>query len=98
LLGGKTVASSGQQRLQIKCREVSMNKIIQLEVPDESLTQLRELAKDAGLKGISDLINNAVTLYGWAVKQVKAGKDIVALPQDAEGDISRCQRLKHCDQ
>ena len=63
-----------------------MNKIIQLEVPDESLTQLRELAKDAGLKGISDLINNAVTLYGWAVKQVKAGKEIYALPQHPEED------------
>ena len=57
---------------------------LQIEVTEESLTQLDALREEAGLESMKDLVNNALTLLGWAVTEAKKGRLIASVDEQAQ--------------
>lgn len=52
---------------------------IQFEVPVERLRELEALMDEGGISTKKDLLNNALTLFEWAVHEVKQGNTIAAV-------------------
>ena len=60
-----------------------MNTIrLQFEIDEGWLQELEELRRLGGLRRKKDLLNNALTLLRWAVKQRLNGRTIVSVGQD----------------
>ena len=57
---------------------------IQLELPDEQVAELDELMRETRMRTRKDLFNNALTLFGWAVKEKKAGRLIASVDESQE--------------
>src|ERR1700676_1241598 len=57
---------------------------IQLDVSDEKVAELEKLMSTVGLKTKKELLNNALTLLEWAVKERAAGRIIASV--DEHGD------------
>jgi hypothetical protein len=55
---------------------------IQFELPDEKLAELEALQKEARLETRKDLFNTALTLFEWAVEEVKAGRAIASVDEN----------------
>jgi len=55
---------------------------IQLELPEEQVTELEMLMEDLNLRTRKDLFNNALTLLEWAVNEKKAGRAIASIDDD----------------
>lgn len=58
-----------------------MNIRIQLELPQERVRELEELMGQTGLTTKKDLLNDALTLFEWAVKERKAGRTIASVDE-----------------
>lgn len=52
---------------------------IQIEVDEDRLKDMESLMQECGIRTKKDLINNAYTLFKWAVKKRKEGCEIVAV-------------------
>jgi len=57
---------------------------IQLDLPDEQVAELDELMRETKMRTRKDLFNNALTLFGWAVKEKKAGRLIASIDESQE--------------
>jgi hypothetical protein len=57
----------------------------QFEIDAEWLQRLEELMKLGGLRTKKDLMNNALTVLDWAVKQRLAGRTIVSVADEDDG-------------
>jgi metal-responsive CopG/Arc/MetJ family transcriptional regulator len=57
---------------------------IQLDLPEERITELDTLMKQTGIRTRKDLFNNALTLFEWAVKQRQLGRSIASV-NESEG-------------
>ncbi len=55
---------------------------IQLDMPEEQVTQLDELMKETNIVTRKDLFNNALTLFQWAVKAKRAGRIVASLDEE----------------
>jgi len=62
-----------------KCERMAK---IQFELPDEKLVELEALQKESRLDTRKDLFNTALTLFEWAVEEVKAGRTIASIDED----------------
>ena len=57
---------------------------LQIELSPERLRQLETLLSDTGLATKKELVNNALTLLMWAVRETKAGRTIVSLDEQSK--------------
>ena len=57
---------------------------LQIELSEEKVRQLEELLRDTGLATKKELVNNALTLLMWAVRETTAGRTIVSLDEDSK--------------
>ena len=54
---------------------------VQLEFPEEKIAQLEELMSELGVSTKKELINNALTLLLWAVRERKADRLIASVDE-----------------
>ena len=54
---------------------------LQIELSPEMLHQLEDLMRTTGLATKKELVNNALTLLTWAVREVEGGSLIVSLDE-----------------
>lgn len=47
---------------------------IQIEMPENRVRELETLMREAGITTKKELINNALTLFDWAIRQKKIGR------------------------
>ncbi len=57
------------------------NLRIQIDVSPQKLAELEELMRLCGITTKKDLINNALTLLQWAVRQVRNGRTIASIDE-----------------
>jgi hypothetical protein len=57
---------------------------LQLELEDSRIEALEVLMKETGLSTKKDLINQALTLFEWAVRERRAGRIIAAVDEVSE--------------
>jgi hypothetical protein len=57
---------------------------LQIELSKDKLRQLEELMEDTNIATKKDLVNNALTLLTWAVRETKSGRKIVSLDEDTK--------------
>lgn len=51
----------------------------QIEIDENKLYELESLMRECGIRTKKDLINNALTLFKWAVNKRKSGHEITAV-------------------
>ncbi len=52
---------------------------LQIEVDEDQLKDMESLMQECGIRTKKDLINNAYTIFKWAVKKRKEGCEIAAV-------------------
>ncbi len=57
---------------------------LQIELDESKVEGLEELMRVCGLRTKKDLINNALALLEWAVRERQKGNAIVSLDEDSE--------------
>lgn len=57
---------------------------VQLDLPQEQVQQLDRLVEEAGLGTRKDLFNNALALMNWAVRELRRGRAIASVDEQAE--------------
>ncbi len=57
---------------------------IQLELPEARVQELKKLMEEAGFETYKDLFNNTLTLFEWAVNEVKNGKVLASMDEQNE--------------
>lgn len=62
-------------------RELPKLVKVQLELPEEKVRQLEIIMEEAGIRTKKDFINNALTLFLWAVRETKAGRVIASFDE-----------------
>lgn len=55
---------------------------LQIEVTEEQERQMLDTMARAGISTKKDLINNALTLFVWALDEVSAGNSIASVNED----------------
>jgi hypothetical protein len=55
---------------------------LNFEFPEERINDLKVLQAETGSESMKELINNALTMLEWSVKEVKAGNEIAAVNED----------------
>jgi hypothetical protein len=55
--------------------------IIQLELPDSRVPELEDLMEKTGLATRKDLLNDALGLFKWAVRERRAGRTIASVDE-----------------
>jgi hypothetical protein len=60
------------------------NMRIQLELPEARVQELKRLMEEAGFETYKDLFNNSLTLFEWAVNEVKNGKILGSMDEQNE--------------
>ena len=60
------------------------NMRIQLELPEARVQELKKLMEEAGFETYKDLFNNSLTLFEWAVNEVKNGKVLGSMDEQNE--------------
>jgi hypothetical protein len=61
---------------------------IQLELSENSVAQIKELMRVAGIKTYSDLFSNSLAILNWAVKETRKGRKIVSADQQKSEAIT----------
>jgi hypothetical protein len=56
----------------------------QIDMPDHKIKALQQLMEDCGLATKKDLVNNALTLFQWAVDEKKHGNTIAAIDRQTK--------------
>jgi hypothetical protein len=64
--------------------QVEATTRLQIELSDQKVRQLDALLADTELPTKKELINNALTLLTWAVRETKAGRKIVSLDEETK--------------
>lgn len=54
---------------------------IQLEMNDERVREIEKLMDERGIKTKKDLFNNALSLFEWALTEIKSGKIIASVDE-----------------
>jgi hypothetical protein len=54
---------------------------IQLELPEERVRELEQLMSQTGTSTKKDLLNDALTLFEWAVRERQAGRSIASVDE-----------------
>ena len=54
---------------------------IQFEVNEQLASTLESLMADTGIRTKKDLLNNALTLFAWAIREKKAGRTIASVDE-----------------
>jgi len=54
---------------------------IQLEMNDERVKEIEKLMDERGIKTKKDLFNNALSLFEWAIMEIKSGKIIASVDE-----------------
>jgi metal-responsive CopG/Arc/MetJ family transcriptional regulator len=54
---------------------------IQLELPEDRVRELDELMDQTGLSTRKDLLNQALTLFKWALRERQAGRMIASVDE-----------------
>lgn len=57
---------------------------IQLELPEAKVNELKSLMQVAGIDTYKELFNNSLTLFEWALDEVRSGKVIASLDERTE--------------
>jgi metal-responsive CopG/Arc/MetJ family transcriptional regulator len=57
---------------------------IQLELPEERLHELEQLMEQTGTNTKKDLLNDALTLFEWAVKERMTGRTIASVDEQQQ--------------
>jgi hypothetical protein len=57
---------------------------IQLELPEEDVTEIKGLMREAHIDTYKELFSNALTLLHWAVEQVRQGRTIASMDESQE--------------
>lgn len=60
---------------------------LQIDMPDHRIKALEQLMEDCGLATKKDVVNNALTLFQWAVDEKKHGNAIASV--DRQKDVYR---------
>lgn len=55
---------------------------IQLELPEDRVRELDVLMEETGLTTRKDLLNQALTLFQWAVRERQAGRMIASVDEE----------------
>ena len=61
---------------------------IQLELSENSVAQIKELMRVAGIKTYSDLFGNSLAILNWAVKETRKGRKVVSVDQQKSEAIT----------
>lgn len=84
LSGGDTEAMARRLAGEPEAQPKKARPRIQYEVTKEGLEKIDLMVEQAGLESRHDLIEEALTLYAWAVEQTAAGADVISRdPKDA---------------
>ena len=57
---------------------------LQLELPQERVDELKGLMDETRAESYKELFNNALSVFDWAVGEVKKGNSIAAVNEDDE--------------
>jgi hypothetical protein len=57
---------------------------IQIELSDENLSRYEKLMEKCGVRTKKDLINNALTLLEWAIRERENGRVIASVDEKTE--------------
>ena len=57
---------------------------LKFEISEDEVEKLNTLMKDAGIETYRDLFNNSLTLFQWAILQVKEGKVVASVDEAAQ--------------
>ena len=55
---------------------------LQFEMPEEKLKELDQLVAATGASTRKEYVNHALTLFKWAVKEIREGKTIASIDED----------------
>jgi len=70
----------------------------QVEIDENWLKEMKSLMQECGILTEKDLINNALTLFRWAVNKRKSGHEIAAVNHESnryiELDISALSAIR----
>jgi len=61
-----------------------MTMRLNFEFSDDRVTELKGLVDETDAENMKDLVNNALSLLEWAVKETKDGNEIAAVNQADE--------------
>jgi hypothetical protein len=65
-------------------RKGTIMRRLNFDVSEEQMESLKLLQKEAGLSTMKDLINNALSVFEWAVEETKNGNEIASVNEDEE--------------
>ena len=57
---------------------------LQLDLPEERVEELKALMEETGAETYKELFNNALTIFEWAVNEIKSGNSIAAINEEKE--------------
>ena len=57
---------------------------IQFELPNGKVKHIEELMREANIRTKKDLLNNALTLLEWAIKEKKRGHEIASIDEKSK--------------
>jgi len=57
---------------------------IQLELSENQVRDLKALMKETEVETYKELFNNALTLFQWAVDEIKSGNEIASVNEERE--------------
>ena len=57
---------------------------LQLDLPEERVKELKALMEETGAETYKELFNNALTIFEWAVNEIKNGNQIAAINEEKE--------------
>jgi len=57
---------------------------LQLDLPEERVKELKALMEETGAETYKELFNNALTIFEWAVNEIKNGNSIAAINEEKE--------------
>jgi hypothetical protein len=57
---------------------------IQLELSESQIRDLKSLMKETEVDTYKELFNNALTLFQWAVDEIKSGNEIASVNEERE--------------
>ena len=56
-------------------------KRVQFDFSDKQVRQMEQLQKDAGVRTKKELVDNALTLLAWAIREKRAGRIIASIDE-----------------
>jgi|1185.fasta_scaffold1041362_1 hypothetical protein len=57
---------------------------IQLDFPEDKVKELKALMEENGIESYKELFNNSLTLFEWAIQEVKNGRSLASVDEQSE--------------